>query len=104
MCIRDRPIIGFNYGAKNFTRVKKTLDIALVASEIVCIIAFFVFQFAPMSVVSLFGSEAVSYTHLDVYKRQLLDRTILKTGGVREVMASPEMKEVFGMNFSGENE
>lgn len=34
----------------------------------------------------------------------LLDRTILKTGGVREVMASPEMKEVFGMNFSGENE
>lgn len=38
-----QPIIGFNYGAKNFMRVKKALDIALVASEVISIIAFLIF-------------------------------------------------------------
>ena len=42
-----QPIIGFNYGSKNLTRVRKAFDIALVASEIVAVIAFLIFQFAP---------------------------------------------------------
>lgn len=45
-----QPIIGYNYGSKNFLRVRKAFDIAVVASEIVAIIAFLIFQFAPMSV------------------------------------------------------
>lgn len=45
--VGTQPIIGFNYGAKNFMRVKKALDIALVVSEIISIIAFLIFQFAP---------------------------------------------------------
>ena len=61
-----QPIIGFNYGAKNFTRVKKAFDIALVASEVVAILAFLIFQFAPMSVVSLFGSEEGLYNEFAV--------------------------------------
>lgn len=61
-----QPIIGFNYGPKNFERVKKAFDIALVASEIVAIIAFLIFQFAPMSVVSLFGSEEGLYNDFAV--------------------------------------
>ncbi len=61
-----QPIIGFNYGSKNFTRVKKALDIALVVSEIISIIAFLIFQFAPMSVVSLFGSEEGLYNEFAV--------------------------------------
>ena len=61
-----QPIIGFNYGSKNFTRVKKAFDIALVTSEIVSIIAFLIFQFAPMSVVSLFGSEEGLYNEFAV--------------------------------------
>lgn len=52
-----QPIIGFNYGSKNYERVKKSFDIALIASEIVAVIAFLIFQFSPMTVVSLFGSE-----------------------------------------------
>ncbi len=52
-----QPIIGFNYGAKNFHRVKSALEISLIASEIISILAFLLFQFAPMSVISLFGSE-----------------------------------------------
>lgn len=52
-----QPIIGFNYGAKNFKRVSKALEISLIASEVVSIAAFFLFQFAPMSVIFLFGAE-----------------------------------------------
>lgn len=61
-----QPIIGFNYGAKNYKRVKKALEIALIASEVVSIIAFLIFQFAPMSVVSLFGSEEGLYNEFAV--------------------------------------
>ena len=61
-----QPIIGFNYGAKNFKRVKKALEIALVASEIISILAFLIFQFTPMTVVSLFGSEEGLYNEFAV--------------------------------------
>lgn len=61
-----QPIIGFNYGAKNFKRVKKALEIALIASEIISVIAFLIFQFTPMTVVSLFGSEEGLYNEFAV--------------------------------------
>lgn len=61
-----QPIIGFNYGAKDYHRVRKAFDIALVASEIVAVIGFCIFQFAPMSVVSLFGSEDALYNEFAV--------------------------------------
>lgn len=61
-----QPIIGFNYGAKNFHRVRKAFDIALVASEIVAVVGFLIFQFALMSVVSLFGSEEGLYNEFAV--------------------------------------
>ena len=63
IAVGAQPIIGFN---KNFTRVKKALDIAIVASEIIAIIAFLIFQFAPMAVVSLFGSEEGLYNEFAV--------------------------------------
>lgn len=61
-----QPIIGYNYGAKNFKRVKRALEISLIASEVVSILAFLIFQFAPMSVVILFGSEEGLYNEFAV--------------------------------------
>ena len=61
-----QPIIGFNYGAKNFHRVKKALEISLIASEIISIVAFLIFQFAPMSVISLFGAEEGLYNEFAI--------------------------------------
>lgn len=61
-----QPIIGYNYGAKSYHRVKKVLEISLIASEIVSVAAFLIFQFAPMSVVSLFGSEEGLYNEFAV--------------------------------------
>lgn len=46
--------------------MKKALDIAIVASEIIAIIAFLIFQFTPMTVVSLFGSEEGLYNEFAV--------------------------------------
>ena len=66
IAVGTQPIIGFNYGAKDFKRVKKALDIALVVSEIIAVIAFLFFQFAPMGVVSLFGSEEGLYNEFAV--------------------------------------
>lgn len=61
-----QPILGFNYGAKNYDRVKKAMEIALLASEVVSVLAFLLFQFAPMSLVSLFGSEEGLYNEFAV--------------------------------------
>ena len=61
-----QPIIGFSYGARNFHRVKKALEISLIASEIISVLAFLLFQFAPMSVISLFGSEDGLYNEFAV--------------------------------------
>ena len=66
IAVGTQPILGYNYGARDFHRVKKALDIALVASEIIAVIAFVIFQFAPMSVVSLFGSEEGLYNEFAV--------------------------------------
>ena len=66
IAIGAQPVIGFNYGCKNFHRVKRAFEVAIAAAEIIAIIAFFIFQFAPMSVVSLFGSEEGLYNEFAV--------------------------------------
>ncbi len=88
IAVGAQPIIGFNYGAKDFTRVKKALDIAIVASEVIAIIAFLIFQFAPMTVVSLFGSEEGLYNEFAVMAFRA--KRIVEVYGERE--ASPEQR------------
>lgn len=66
IAVGAQPVIGYNYGSKNFTRVKKAFLIAIIAAEVVAVICFFVFRFAPMSVVSLFGSEEGLYNEFAV--------------------------------------
>lgn len=62
----SQPIIGYNYGAGNYKRVKKTLAIAVMAAEIITVIAFVIFQISPMSIVSLFGAEDGLYNEFAV--------------------------------------
>lgn len=62
----SQPIIGYNYGAGNYKRVKKTFWIAIVAAEAVTVIAFIIFQFFPMAIVSLFGAEEGLYNEFAV--------------------------------------
>lgn len=52
----SQPIVGFNYGAKKYNRVKETLKIVLISSVCVSIIAFILFQTIPEQLISIFGS------------------------------------------------
>lgn len=56
-----QPIFGFNMGAKNYDRVKKTYKTALGASLIIGVVAFAAFQLFPRQITSIFGSGEVLY-------------------------------------------
>lgn len=57
----SQPIIGYNYGAGNYNRVKKTFGIAVLLASIVTTIAFIIFQLFPQNIINLFGSEEGLY-------------------------------------------
>lgn len=54
----SQPIIGYNYGAKNYGRVKKTLKIVLITSVMISTIAFILFQCIPDKLIMIFGSQS----------------------------------------------
>ena len=49
-----QPIIGFNYGAQHYDRVKKTLKLAIVAATCLGIAGFFLTQALPVTLFKLF--------------------------------------------------
>ncbi len=51
-----QPIVGYNYGAGKYDRVKQTLKLVLGLSLIVSTIAFILFQSIPRQLISIFGS------------------------------------------------
>lgn len=50
-----QPIIGFNYGAENYDRVKKTLLLAAMAASAVTTLGFAIAMVAPSEIVRLFN-------------------------------------------------
>lgn len=57
----SQPILGYNYGAEKFDRVKKTLKIVLGLSVVISTIAFILFQAIPDKLISIFGSGDENY-------------------------------------------
>lgn len=56
-----QPIVGFNYGAKNYSRVRKTYLTGAAIATTVSVVAFFCFQFFPRPIVSIFGQGSEEY-------------------------------------------
>ena len=52
-----QPIIGFNYGAKQYDRVKKTLKLAMFVSTILCVGSFIIIETMPQVLLGLFISK-----------------------------------------------
>jgi len=50
-----QPIIGFNYGAKQYSRVREAYLLAIKWNLVVSAVGFFLFQFFPHAIISLFG-------------------------------------------------
>ena len=61
IAIGGQPILGYNYGAKNFTRVKDTYFMLIKIATVVSIIGFIIFQFFTQSIINLFGQNDVLY-------------------------------------------
>lgn len=51
----SQPIIGFNYGAKQYDRVKQTFRYAATAATILVIMGFFLIRIFPVQLISLFA-------------------------------------------------
>lgn len=56
-----QPILGYNYGAKKFDRVKETFRKVLFVTIIVGIISTLIFELAPSVVIKMFGTESELY-------------------------------------------
>lgn len=56
-----QPIESFNYGAKQYKRVKEAYRLALTAGGAVSVLVFFVFQVFPRQILDLFGNGTEKY-------------------------------------------
>lgn len=82
-----QPICGFNYGAKNFARVKKTYFTAICAVTAISSLAFLCFQFFPRQIVSIFGQGSeLYYQFAQRYFRIFMMMTFLN--GIQPVTAT----------------
>ncbi len=61
VAIGAQPIVGYNYGAGNLARVKKTYLTATGISLCVAVCALAVFQLCPQTIINLFGQESALY-------------------------------------------
>lgn len=57
----SQPILGYNYGAQKYDRVKKALKIVLGSSVVISAIAFILFQTIPDKLILIFGSGDENY-------------------------------------------
>lgn len=62
----SQPIIGFNYGAKDFHRVRKTVRLGIISSSIIAVLSTFVVLVFPEPLVRLFNTEDLELYQLSV--------------------------------------
>ena len=62
----SQPIFGYNYGAGNMDRVRKTYKLALSLSLIVGCVAVLIFELCPQIIINLFGSGNALYQEFAV--------------------------------------
>lgn len=59
-----QPIESFNYGAKQYDRVRKAYKLAVTVGAVISVIAFVMFHLFPREILSLFGSGTDTYYEL----------------------------------------
>jgi len=61
-----QPILGYNYGAKLYNRVKETFKLVMISTIIVGIISMIIFELYPEMVIKMFGTESELYMEFAV--------------------------------------
>lgn len=56
-----QPILGYNYGAKEYPRVKKTFRLVVITTVIVGLISTIIFELCPEIIIKMFGTESDLY-------------------------------------------
>jgi putative MATE family efflux protein len=56
-----QPILGYNYGAKNYKRVKETFNLILISTLIIGILSTLIFELCPQIVINMFGVQTALY-------------------------------------------
>jgi putative MATE family efflux protein len=79
VAVGGQPIIGYNYGAKQYKRVLETYKFILIANIIIGAISMLLFEFAPSFIVSLFGGHA---NNLEFYKEYACLSFRIYLGGI----------------------
>lgn len=59
--VGGQPVLGYNYGAKKYDRVKETYKTIIRITIIIGIIATLIFQLCPQIIINIFGSESELY-------------------------------------------
>ena len=62
----SQPIIGFNYGARQYDRVKATYRLAIICNLIISAVGFILFQFFPRQIIAIFGTGDELYFEFSV--------------------------------------
>ncbi len=57
-----QPIVGFNYGARNYSRVQELLKLIIKWTVIVCVACTILFEAFPLLFIQMFGADGKLYT------------------------------------------
>ncbi len=61
-----QPIVGYNYGAKKYDRVRALLGLILKWTAIVCVVCTVLFEAFPLFFIQMFGADGELYTQFAV--------------------------------------
>ena len=61
-----QPIVGFNYGAKQYSRVRKIYRLAIICNLVISFIGWCMFQFFPRQLLSIFGTGDAQYFEFSI--------------------------------------
>ncbi len=61
-----QPIIGYNYGAGAYGRVREAYRLAVIASSVISGVGFLLFQLFPVAIINVFGQENQYYVSFAV--------------------------------------
>jgi putative MATE family efflux protein len=61
-----QPILGYNFGARNYKRVKETFKLVLIATLVIGLLSTLVFELCPQAVIALFGKQTELYDEFAV--------------------------------------
>ena len=64
--IGSQPIEGYNYGARNYRRVRQTYVRSIVVALITGVLGWAAFQFCTMPIIAIFGNEEALYNEFAV--------------------------------------